>query len=148
MWDNDVGTARVRRWRRRCQGHVLRHCRWNVVASSIDDDGNDGMLVLLVSDAGADVVKGTFRVVVDGTSSHHPSTTTATTATTESGPVYMRDSGLIVLIVDRARSVRVCDRARFVRVCKGRIKMQIEVVHCAGTPLSMLWRSLFRHCRW
>ena len=72
------------------------------------------MLVLLVSNAGADVVKGTFRVVVDGTSSHHPSTTTATTA---SGPVYVRDSGLIV---------------------EGRKQMRIEVVHCAGTPSSML----------
>ncbi len=38
------------------------------------------MLVLLVSYAGADVVNGTFRVVVDGTSSHRPTTTTATTA--------------------------------------------------------------------
>ncbi len=80
-------------------------------------------MVLLVSDAGADAVNSTFRVVVDGTSSHHPSTMTATTA---SGPVYVRDSGLIVLIVERALSVRV-------REGRIQIQMRIEVVHCAGT---------------
>ena len=73
MWDNDVGTACVRRRRERRQRHVSRRCRWNVVASSINDDCDDGigtsgtmMLVLLVSDASADVINGTFRVV-DGT---------------------------------------------------------------------------------
>ena len=91
------------------------------------------MLVLLVSDAGADVVKGTFCVVVNGAASHHPSTTTATTA---SGPVYVRDSGLIV------------DCARSVCVREGRIQTRIEVVHCAGTPSSMLRHSSCRHGRW